>query len=102
MRGRVGQESQDGERRDRLAGAGLAHQRHRLAWLYVERDAIDREHVPPALAKGDREVLDGEEGVGHCNDCMMASTPSRSGCIWCIPSGGVMRPSRDTKMRQRA
>ena len=45
MRGRVGQELQDRQGRDRLAGAGFADERHRLAGHDVERDAVDREHV---------------------------------------------------------
>ena len=62
MRGRVGQELEYREGGDGLAGARLAHQRHRLAWHDVEGDAVDRQHVASALAEGDGEVLDGEEG----------------------------------------
>ena len=47
---------------DRLARSRLADERHRLAKLHLERDAVDRKHVPAALAKGDGEVLDGKEG----------------------------------------
>ena len=67
MRGRVGQELEDREGGDGLAGAGFAHQRHRLARHDVEGDAVHRQHVASALAEGDGKVLNGEEGFGHRN-----------------------------------
>ena len=60
--GGIGQELQHRQRRDRLARAGLADQRHRLALGDVEGDALDRHGVAAALAEGDAEILDGEEG----------------------------------------
>ena len=44
MRGGIGQELQDRERRHRLARAGLADQRDRLLLVDVERDAAHRMH----------------------------------------------------------
>src|SRR5258708_39535867 len=61
VRGRIRQELQYLVRGHRLAGARLADQRHRFALAQVERDAIDRERVAPALAEGDGEVLDLEQ-----------------------------------------
>ena len=51
VRRRVGQELQDRERRDRLAGPGLADERHRLAGHHVERDAVDRKRLRPPWRK---------------------------------------------------
>ena len=62
-RRRIGQQLEDRQRRHRLAGARFADQRHRLALLDLERDAIDREHLALALAERDREVADGEKGL---------------------------------------
>src|SRR5437763_519532 len=56
-----GQQFQDRERRDGFAGSGFADQRHGLARLDVEGDAVDGEEL--ALAEGDRKVADGKQGV---------------------------------------
>ena len=60
---RIGQELQHGERRDRLARAGFADQRHRLALGDVEGDVVDGGDGLAALREGDGEVADGEEGL---------------------------------------
>ena len=65
MRGRIGQELEDRQRRHRFAGAGFADQRHGLALADVERDPIDRQRLPRAHAEGDGKIADGEEGRGH-------------------------------------
>ena len=65
VRGWVVQQLQDRERRNRLAGAGFADDGERFALGEIEGDAIDGERLAPALAEGDGEVLDGEEGGGH-------------------------------------
>ncbi len=63
MRGcRIGQELHHREGGDGFARAALADDGERLAAVDVERDAVDGEALPPALAEGDGEVLDGEEG----------------------------------------
>src|SRR3712207_9388756 len=49
IRRRIRQQLHDGQRRDRFAGAGFADQRHRLARIDVERDAVDRKHLVAAL-----------------------------------------------------
>ncbi|MNL52303.1 hypothetical protein D3C87_1754660 [compost metagenome] len=59
MRRRIVQQLQDRQRRDRLARAGFADERQRLALGDGEGNVVDRERLPPALAEGDREVFDG-------------------------------------------
>ena len=44
---RAGNEAHDGERGDALAAAALTHQRERLSFLDVERDAVDGFHHAP-------------------------------------------------------
>jgi hypothetical protein len=62
MRGGIRQKLHHRQRRHRLAGAGLADQRHRFALADIERDAIDREDFPVAMTEGDREVLNLQQG----------------------------------------
>src|SRR5439155_2219373 len=66
-RRRIGQQLHQRQRGDRLARAGLADEGDRLALPDVERDAIDRQQLLPAMGKGDREVLDREKrrAVAH-------------------------------------
>jgi hypothetical protein len=64
MRGiRIGQQLEDRERADRLAGAGLADQCDALAALDLERDLVDRERGGAALVEGHREVAHGKQGL---------------------------------------
>ena len=53
------------QRRDRLARSGFADQRDRLAFAYVEGDAVDRGCRVSALGEGDGEIANGEEGRGQ-------------------------------------
>ena len=62
-RGGVGQQPHDRLRGDRLARAGFAHQRERLAALQLERDAIDDRLASLALREGDGEIADLEQGA---------------------------------------
>ena len=41
----------------------LADQRHRLAAVDVERDAVDGQHLPLTEAEGDGEILDLQQGL---------------------------------------
>src|ERR1051326_5943283 len=63
-RGRIGQKLHHRERGDRLAGAGLAHERDGLAPADIERDAVDRDELARALGEGDGEVADVEQRRG--------------------------------------
>ena len=65
VRRRIGQQLHHRQRRHRLAGAGLADQRHRLALADVERHAVDRQHLAARPAEGDGEIADGEQGFGR-------------------------------------
>ena len=66
MDGRGRQQAHHRERRHRLARAGFADQRHRLALGDVECGAFDRHGLDAALLEGDAEILDREEGgVAH-------------------------------------
>src|SRR5271154_6160331 len=60
VRGRVGQEFEDRQRRRRFAGAGLTHQRQALAFFDVERYTVDRERFAPAGPEGDGKIADAE------------------------------------------
>jgi len=62
---RVRQELHDRQRRDRLAGAALPHQRHRLPALDDEGDVADGTHLAAGSVEGDGEIADVEEGLGH-------------------------------------
>ena len=59
---RIGQKAHDGERRDGLAGARFAHERHRLALGDVEGYALDGMGDPRARAKIHREIAHRNEG----------------------------------------
>ena len=63
--GGLRQKAHDGEHRHRFAGAELADDRHHLARVDVEVDAVDRLERPGAGGEGDGEVADFEEG--HVN-----------------------------------
>ena len=64
----VGQKLQHRQRRDRFAGAGFTDQRHGLALGDIEGDVVDRDRLAAALAEGDAEVLDAEQGrFAHLN-----------------------------------
>src|SRR5262249_24546125 len=52
------QQTEDCERGDALAAAGLADDAERLAGGYVEGDAVDRVHRTAARPETDTEVLD--------------------------------------------
>src|SRR5215218_1222752 len=56
-RRRVGQQAHDRERRQRLAAARFAHQRHRLAGADLERQAVDRLHLTAAREQRGAEIL---------------------------------------------
>ena len=65
-------ELQDRQRRHRLAGAGFADQRQRLALADIERDAFDRRDRVPPRVEGDGEIADRERRRGSCahaNSC---------------------------------
>src|SRR5262249_61770000 len=63
--GRLGDESEQGERGHRLARAGLAHQPQRLALAQAEADPVHRPHHAPARVQVGAEVLHVEqEGAG--------------------------------------
>ena len=57
-RARIRQQLQDRQRADRLARAGLAHQRNAFAPLDPERHMIDGRRRPAGLMEGDRQVAD--------------------------------------------
>ena len=57
----VWQQAQDGHRRRRLARAGLADDRHRLALVDVEADAVDGAHDAGAGQQLDLQVRDLED-----------------------------------------
>ena len=59
--GRRGHKAQDGERRDALAAAALADQRHRGAARHVERDLVDRAQRPGVGAKARHQVANAEK-----------------------------------------
>ena len=61
MRGRVGQQLHHRQRAHRFAGAGFADQRHALALVDPERDAVDRDRLVAALAEADGQVADVEQ-----------------------------------------
>ena len=56
------QEAHDGQHRHRLAGAGFADDRHHVAGIDVEVDAVHRLERPRGGGEGDGEVADFEEG----------------------------------------
>ena len=60
--GGVGQQLQDAQRGDRLAGAGFADQRHRLALLDGQRQALDGVHGAAFGPEVHRQVLDVQQG----------------------------------------
>jgi len=68
---RVGTARQPHERHrgDRLARAGLADDRHHLAWGDRERDAVDGAHEPFLGRERDTHVVDFEQwlGAAHCS-----------------------------------
>ena len=67
------QQAQDRERRHRLAGAGLAHQRDGRVARNVERDALHRlERRVPVEAEGDRAG----RGCGPADRGLVAMRPS--------------------------
>ncbi len=83
-RHRVGQQLQHRERGHRLAGAGLADQRHRLALADLERDVLDRLDRAAGRIEGDREVVDTEQLFfghaiipGSCADRTRRAPPRR-------------------------
>ena len=57
-----GKQAYDRQSADRLAGAGFADERQRLAPLKREGDPVDGLGLVPALPKGDREIANVEEG----------------------------------------
>src|ERR1043166_6153143 len=65
MRRRIGQQLHHRQRGHRLAGAGLADQRHRLAGVDVERHPVHRQHLTGALAEGDRQILDRQQRLAR-------------------------------------
>ena len=69
MRRRVGEELDDRERRDRLAGPRLADERHRLLLIDIEGHAADGMNRRVALAEVHLEVADLEEGVVMTTPC---------------------------------
>ena len=62
-RGGIGQQLQDRQRADRLAGTELADQRHAFAALDRERDAVDRSRDAARLVKRHREIAHIEQGL---------------------------------------
>lgn len=61
-RRRVGQELHDRERGDRFSRARFADQSDGFTPGNIERHAVDREYIAPALRKGHRKITDSEEG----------------------------------------
>src|SRR5271166_48859 len=62
---RLRQKAHNGERRDALAGAGLAHDRDGLARAHVEGQALDGRTPDAVGAEEDREVADGKHRLGR-------------------------------------
>ena len=89
VRGRIRQQLHHRQCRDRLAGAALADQRHRLAFADVERHVIDRQHFARALPEGDGEIADGEKRLGHRN-VFRGSKASRTASPMKISSESMM------------
>ena len=88
--GRIGQELQDRQRRDRLARAALADQRQRLALVDVEGDVVDGERGAAVLVEGDLQPLDGEERAFR--QFRPGRGDRRGGmCGRCGPGGGGWR-----------
>ena len=63
-RARIGQELEDRQRGDRLAGAGFADQRRRFAPVHRQRHAAHRLDLPVLEAERDRQPVDFEQGHG--------------------------------------
>src|SRR5262249_35479609 len=61
-RGRRGQELEHGQRGDRLARAALAHERHRLPAIDVERHAAHGRHLPVRRIEAHGQVPDLQQG----------------------------------------
>src|SRR5437667_1885704 len=77
--GGLGDQAENGERRDRLAAPRLAHDAERLTRLHLEGDAVDRARRAAALL-GDEvglEVTHAEQGLGHTAS-LRGSSASRS------------------------
>src|SRR5262245_12975447 len=93
MRRRIRQELHDRQCGCRLAGAGLAHQRHRFAVRDIEGNAIDRQRFARALAKGDRKVFQRKESLRHASTLRISAMPPASGAIFFIltPAPGCAR-----------
>ena len=76
---RLGDEAEDGERRDRLTAAGLADDAERLAGVHVERDAVDRAGGTAAVLGHEirLQVAHPEQGLRHVAS-LRGSRASRS------------------------
>ena len=60
-RGRIGQQLEDRQRADGFSGSGFADQRHALAALDIERNAIDGDRRSAGVVKRDGEVANLEQ-----------------------------------------
>ncbi len=83
----LGQKTHDGERRNRLAGAGLADDAERLALLQRERDAAHDPFQPAGAGQVDAEVFDFEQHQRRARS--FGSSASRR------PSPSRLRPSTE-------
>ncbi len=94
------QQPHDRERADRLAGAGFADERQRLAALDREGDAVDGERLAPALQEGDGEIADVEEGGGGHERARMLETVEALRVSPIRSCGKSILPSCETKAAQ--
>src|SRR6185437_11145828 len=95
--GRIGQQLEDRQRADRLSGAGFADQRHALAALDLERNAIDGDRGAARLMECHRQIanveqrlVDGVHYESSSISCGRASRVRRP-----IPSGSFNDRSND-------
>ncbi|MNZ74738.1 hypothetical protein D3C78_931970 [compost metagenome] len=63
---RIGQQFEDGIRRDRLTGTGFANEGDDFARHQVEGDLIDGDAGRAALMEGDGEIPDREKRLNIC------------------------------------
>src|SRR5262245_8510673 len=76
---RPGQKAQDGERRHRLAAAGLAHETERLAFPERQAHAADRAHHAPARGEMGAQIAQLEDdGAGRGHTCWRTRGSSQS------------------------
>src|SRR6202451_4775239 len=91
---RIGQQLKDRKRGDGFSRAGFSDQRQSLALADVERHPIDRQRLAPALAEGDRQIADREEGLGAHANVFRESKASRTASPMKMSSESMMATAK--------